>query len=247
MKLLTIALLLLSLTVIDGNITPSVAQENDKDIIETTDTKIAERKNIVTPDELAGFALFKLNNQTPNYANWVRGTERFQKTVFSQRNIIIEQESARLKTLFDSYEVANTPIPIELPIRLRLSETPSNDYALSFKYKNTQNGDHSFITEKFSNEDLAILFTDPDILGKISFSNSEYEEKIKQYWFANTNYSGILNLELIPVAANTENTMEINEKPHWMMSARIKSAKITFFDRLKNENVPVWVYNPQNN
>ena len=217
------------------------------EVVETTESKLAERLNTATPQERAGFALYKLNEAIPNFDNWVRGTERFKRTVFRQRSTLVKQETARLKNLFQNYDIKNDPIILDLPIRLRVSPSQDNNFSLAFKFAKNIKGDHSYVAQTFSNEDLAIIFHKPEILNTIAFTAEEFHENVRKYWYEDTNYSATLSLELIPLTADIEDKMDIEKTPHWTLFAEIKNAEITYYDRFIRENITLWAHNTENN
>lgn len=197
----------------------------------------AQRSGGLSTEHLAGFAFFKFAGVEPDFHSWVTLSHEYKMAMPRDRVFMIHNDVPRLENAFSNYDAGDhpikirTPVEVEVPSPAQVAKMLAQDGVITVKVIMPPEKE-SYFAVPVADMWIALIPQDIENLVSIEFSKEGFES-FKKAAINNglkgvkgKNKEALLNLELIPIQANTTSPMVVNNYELWMLMAAVTSFEI---------------------
>jgi len=190
--------------------------------------------------EKAIFAYFALAGKPPDYAQWIRNSEKYRHEKDPVRKEeIYETETLRLKWGYGVYSPEKDYIKLRTPVRLFLMQDEKNP-VLYFAFS-AENPDYvPYFPFPYGNEWITMIAYDLERFLSIPLSAEEYKF-VAGIMEPNRPHDGAVTLHLRGTKADTAATMNMDGTDHWLMMGETGFIELFYAPPDRTEK-SIWSY-----
>lgn len=205
----------------------------------------AQMQDHITGDEKAVFAYLKLSKQNePDFEPWIKHSPLYKKTARTFQNDILDAEKERLTAGFEAYKTAEKDeklLKVKRDVTLFTNKGKDGKPRLNFQFPDGQDLEIPYFPYPYGEDSIALIVDDLKKFASVKLGAQQHKT-VKEYFFDEAPYTGVLEMKIRPVSADSSAAMEIDGQNRWLMLGEIESLTFRYYDRYKQINAVLWEY-----